>query len=45
MDKFVIFHVEGGLGKNVASTAIIKNIKKKYPDRKMVVLPPFRRSS
>jgi hypothetical protein len=41
MDKFVIFHVEGGLGKNVASTAVIKNIKKKYPDRKVVVLASF----
>jgi len=41
MDKFVIFHVEGGLGKNVASTAIIKNIKKKYPDRKLIVMASF----
>jgi len=38
MDKFVIFHVEGGLGKNVAATAILKNIYKKYPDRKLIVV-------
>jgi hypothetical protein len=24
-EKYVIFHVEGGLGKNVASTAVVKN--------------------
>jgi hypothetical protein len=41
MDKFVIFHVEGGLGKNVASTAILKNIYKKYPDRKLIVVCSF----
>ena len=41
MEKFVVFHVEGGLGKNVASTAIIKNIYKKYPDRKLIVVCSF----
>ena len=41
MDKFVIFHVEGGLGKNVAATAILKNIYKKYPDRKLIVVCSF----
>jgi hypothetical protein len=41
MEKYVIFHVEGGLGKNVASTAIFKNIKKKYPDRKLIVVASF----
>jgi hypothetical protein len=38
MEKYVVFHVEGGLGKNVASTAVIPAIKKKYKDRKLVVL-------
>ena len=37
-DKYVIFHVEGGLGKNVLSTAVIANVKKKYPDRKLIVV-------
>ena len=37
-DKYVIFHVEGGLGKNVASTAVAGAIKKKYPDRKLIVV-------
>jgi hypothetical protein len=41
MEKYVVFHVEGGLGKNVASTAVIKNIAKKYQDRKLVVMASF----
>lgn len=40
-EKFVVFHVEGGLGKNVASTAVIKNIAEKHPDRKLIVLASF----
>ena len=38
MEKYVVFHVEGGLGKNVASTAVIKNIAEKYKDRKLIVM-------
>lgn len=41
MDKFVIFHIEGGLGKNVASTAVLKNVSEKYKDRKLVVVASF----
>lgn len=41
MEKYVVFHVEGGLGKNVASTAVIKNIAQKYKDRKLVVMASF----
>lgn len=41
MDKYVLFHVEGGLGKNVASTAVVKNIAKKYKDRKLIVVCSF----
>lgn len=37
-DKYIVFHVEGGLGKNIASTAVAKAIKKKYSDRKLVVV-------
>ena len=37
MAKFSIFHVEGGLGKNIASTPVVKAIKLKYPDRKLIV--------
>lgn len=40
-DKYVVFHVEGGLGKNVASTAVIKNIAEKHKDRKLIVMASF----
>ena len=41
MEKYVVFHVEGGLGKNVASTAVIKNIAEKHKDRKLNVMASF----
>ena len=37
-DKFVILHSEGGHGKQVAATAVCRAIKKKYPDRKLIVV-------
>lgn len=37
-DKYVVLHVEGGLGKNIASTALSGPLKKKYPDRKLIVV-------
>jgi len=37
-DKYVIFHVEGGMGKNVQATAVIRAIKKAYPSHKLVVV-------
>ena len=38
MDKFAIFHIEGGLGKHIASTAVAECIKNNYPDRKLIVV-------
>ena len=40
-DNYVIFNPEGGLGKIIASTAILKYIEKKYPDHKIIVLTPW----
>jgi len=37
-DKFIIFHTEGGHGKQVMATAVIRAIKKAYPDYKIVVV-------
>ena len=37
-DKYVIFHVEGGHGKNVMATAVCRAIKKLHPDRKLIVV-------
>lgn len=39
--KYSIFHIEGGLGKNIAATAVAKAIKNNFPDRKLVVTCGF----
>lgn len=36
--KYVVFFVQGGIGKHIAGTAVAQNIKKNYPDRNLVVL-------
>lgn len=37
-EKYSIFHVQGGLGKHIASTAVAKCIKNNYPSRKLIVV-------
>lgn len=37
-DNFIIFSVQGGAGKNVLATAVVKAIKKDNPDMNIVVL-------
>jgi len=37
-DKFIVFHSEGGHGKQCAATAVCRAIKKQYPDRKLIVV-------
>jgi len=37
-DKFVIFHSEGGHGKQVSATAVCRAIKKAYPEYKLIVV-------
>ena len=36
--KYSIFHVQGGIGKHVAATAIAQVIKNNHPDRKLIVV-------
>lgn len=36
--KYVIFHIEGGIGKNILATAVAKAIKKKYPERELIII-------
>lgn len=36
--KYSIFHIEGGLGKNIAATAVASVIKKNHPDRQLIVV-------
>lgn len=38
MKKYSLFHIEGGLGKHVASTAVARCIKNNYPDRELIVV-------
>lgn len=34
----VIFHIEGGLGKHIMATAVMRRIKKVHPDKKLIVV-------
>ena len=37
-DKYIILQIDGGHGKNILATAVIRAIKKKYPERKIIVV-------
>ena len=37
-DRYVLIEISGGHGKNIQSTAVVRAIKKKYPDYKIVVV-------
>lgn len=39
--KNIIFCPEGGLGKIIASTAVAKGLRKKYPDDRLIVMTPW----
>lgn len=41
MDSYAILHIEGGIGKNVMATAVVRAINKKYPEKKIVVLTAY----
>jgi hypothetical protein len=41
MPKNIIFQIDGGLGKVIASTAVVKAIKKKYPNDNIVVISGY----
>lgn len=36
--KYCIFHVQGGIGKHIAATAVARCIKNNFPDRKLIVV-------
>lgn len=36
--KYSIFHIQGGLGKHVAATAVAQAIKKNHPDRQLIIV-------
>lgn len=39
--KYIVWHVEGGLGKNVAATALLEPLAIKYPDRKIILVASY----
>lgn len=41
MDRYIVWHIEGGLGKNVAATALIESLQNKYSDRKIVIVASY----
>jgi hypothetical protein len=40
-EKFLIWHIEGGLGKNIAATSLIEDLYKKYADRKLILVVSY----
>lgn len=36
--KYSIFHIEGGLGKHIAATAVANCIKNNHPDRELIIV-------
>jgi hypothetical protein len=41
MEKYSIFHIDGGCGKNIAATAVVKSIKSAYPENKLIVVTAY----
>jgi hypothetical protein len=41
MDKFLIFHIDGGCGKNIVATSVVKSIKAAYPEHKLIVVTGY----
>jgi len=39
--KNIIFIIDGGLGREIASTGVIKSLKNKYPDKNIIVIAGF----
>ena len=37
-EKYFIWHIQGGIGKNIAGTSLVKSIKQKHPDRKLIMV-------
>jgi uncharacterized phage-like protein YoqJ len=41
-EKYSIFTISGGAGKNVLATAVVKAIKRSEPDRKIIILTAYK---
>lgn len=40
-EKYIVWHIEGGLGKNVAATALLNDLQETYLDRKIIVVASY----
>ena len=40
-EKYLIWHVQGGLGKNVAATSLCRDLKETYPNRKLIMVVSY----
>ena len=40
-EKYLVWHIQGGLGKNIAATSLIKDIKNTYLDRKLIMVVSY----
>ena len=40
-EKYIVWHIEGGLGKNIAATSLLSTIAKKHPDRKFIMVASY----
>jgi hypothetical protein len=40
-DKYIVFHIDGGAGKNVIATAVCRSIKAAYPEHNLVVVTAY----
>jgi hypothetical protein len=40
-EKYLVWHIQGGLGKNIAGTALIKDLKEAYSDRKLIMVVSY----
>jgi uncharacterized phage-like protein YoqJ len=38
MNEYIVFEIKGGVGKNVIATAVIKALKKQYPESKILIV-------
>jgi hypothetical protein len=38
MEKYLILQIEGGIGKNIVATSVVRAISNQYLDRKIIIL-------
>jgi hypothetical protein len=38
MEDYLILQIEGGIGKNIVATAVVRAISNQYPDKKIIIL-------